>query len=90
MKSKMPLNQGDGFMSQDSAARFFKAVQQDEALAAKLRAIADPATFVKTAADLGYLFSLEELEAQISKLSAEEIAAVINPGVGPRRHLVPR
>jgi predicted ribosomally synthesized peptide with nif11-like leader len=77
-------------MAQDSAARFFKAIQQDEALKAKLQATTNPETFVKIAADRGYLFSVEELEAQISKLSPQEVAAMINPGVGPRMHLVPR
>ena len=77
-------------MTQDSAARFFKAIQQDEALKAKLQATTNPETFVKIAADRGYLFSVEELEAQISKLSPQEVAAMINPGVGPRMHLVPR
>jgi predicted ribosomally synthesized peptide with nif11-like leader len=77
-------------MTQDCAARFFKAIQQDEALKAKLQATTNPETFVKIAADRGYLFSVEELEAQISKLSPQEVAAMINPGVGPRMHLVPR
>lgn len=77
-------------MSQDCAARFFKAIQQDEALKAKLQATTNPETFVKIAADRGYLFSVEELEAQIGKLSPQEVAAMINPGVGPRMHLVPR
>jgi predicted ribosomally synthesized peptide with nif11-like leader len=77
-------------MTQDCAARFFKAIQQDEALKAKLQATTNPETFVRIAADRGYLFSVEELEAQISKLSPQEVAAMINPGVGPRMHLVPR
>lgn len=77
-------------MAQESAARFFKAVQQDEALQAKLKATSDPDTFIQIAADRGYNFTVEELETQIGKLSPEEIAAVINPGVGPRQHIVRR
>lgn len=77
-------------MAQENAARFFKAVQQDQALKAKLKATTDPETLVKIAENRGYHFTTEELETEIGKLSAEELAAVINPGVAPRRHIVPR
>ncbi|MBW4573977.1 MAG: Nif11-like leader peptide family natural product precursor [Aphanothece sp. CMT-3BRIN-NPC111] len=77
-------------MAQESAARFFNAVKQDQALKQKLKATTDPESFVQIAAQRGYNFTTEELQAQIAKLSAEEMAAVINPGVGPRRHIVPR
>lgn len=77
-------------MTQESAARFFKAVQNDQALKARLKATNDPETFVNIAAERGYEFTVEQLEAQIEKMSPEEVAAVINPGVGPRRHIVPR
>jgi predicted ribosomally synthesized peptide with nif11-like leader len=77
-------------MAQESAARFFKAVQNDEALQQKFKAIADPAAFVRMAEERGYHFTVEELQTAIESLSAKEVAAVINPGVGPRQHLVPR
>lgn len=71
---------------QESAARFFKAIQENEALKVKLQATNNRETFVKIAAEHGYNFTVEELE----KLSPEELAAVMNPGVGPRWHLLPR
>ena len=77
-------------MTQENAARFFKAVQQDEALKARLKATNDPETFIKIAASRGYKFTVAELDNEISKLSHEELAAVINPGVSPRRHIMPR
>lgn len=77
-------------MAQENAARFFKAVQQDEALKAKLKATTDPQNFLQIAEQRGYHFTLEELDAEISKLSPEQLAAVVNPGVSPRRHLTPR
>jgi predicted ribosomally synthesized peptide with nif11-like leader len=77
-------------MAQECAARFFKAVQEDQALQQKFKAITNPETFVNMAAERGYNFTTDELEAELEKLSKEELAAVINPGVGPRRHLVPR
>ena len=77
-------------MAQENAAQFFKAIQQDEALKAKLKAITDPESFIKIAENRGYNFTLKELETEIGKLSPEQMAAVINPGISPRRHILPR
>ncbi len=77
-------------MAQEHAAQFFKAIQQDEALKAKLKAITDPESFIKIAENRGYNFTLKELETEIGKLSPEQMAAVINPGISPRRHILPR
>ncbi len=77
-------------MAQENAARFFKAVQKDEALKQKLKATTDAEAFVKIAEGRGYQFTIAELENAISKLSEEEFAAVINPGIAPRRHIMPR
>lgn len=77
-------------MPQENAARFFKAIGKDEALKARLKAADDPETFIKIAAERGYNFTVAELDQEISKLSDEEFAAVINPGVSPRQHLTPR
>lgn len=77
-------------MSQNNAAQLFKTVRQNQALQARLKAAADPETFIQIASENGYAFTLEELEAEISRLSAEEVAAVVNPGVAPRRHIHPR
>ncbi len=77
-------------MTQENAARFFKSVQQDQGLKAKLKATDDPETFLQIANERGYHFTLAELDTEIAKLSHEEMASVINPGVSPRRHLTPR
>lgn len=77
-------------MAQEHAAQFFKAIQQDEALKAKLKAITDPESFIKIAENRGYNFTIKELETEIGKLSPEQMAAVINPGISPRRHILPR
>ena len=47
-------------------------------------------TFIKIAASRGYNFTVAELDNEISQLSHEEFASVINPGVSPRRHIMPR
>lgn len=77
-------------MTQQNAARLFKAVQQERALQEKLKAAADPEAFIKIAQEHGYHFSAEELEAALSQLSEEELAAIVNPGVAPRHHIDPR
>ena len=77
-------------MAQENAARFFKAIHQDDELQAKLKATTDPESFIKIAESRGYQFSVKELETEIGKLSPEQMAAVINPGISPRRHILPR
>lgn len=77
-------------MTQENAARFFKAVKQDQALQEKLQAATDPETFVKIAKDRGYNFTSAELDNILKQLSEEEFASVINPGISPRLHLIPR
>jgi len=77
-------------MTQEHAARFFKAVREDAALKDRLKATTDPDSFLKIAEQRGYHFTLDELEKEISEMSHEEVASVINPGVAPRRHIMPR
>ncbi|MEA5626822.1 Nif11-like leader peptide family natural product precursor [Nostoc sp. UHCC 0251] len=77
-------------MTQQNATRLFEAVKQDQALQQRLKATANPEAFVKIAQERGYDFSVEELESEISKLSEEDLAAIVNPGWGNRRHLNPR
>ncbi|MBW4554025.1 MAG: Nif11-like leader peptide family natural product precursor [Aphanocapsa sp. GSE-SYN-MK-11-07L] len=77
-------------MAQDNAARWFKAVQQDQASQERQKALSNPETFVQLAASSGYSFTVADLQTQINRLSDEEIAAIFNPGLGPRRHLTRR
>lgn len=65
-------------MGQKNAAQLFKAVKQDNALQEKLKAATNPDAFIKVAQERGYHFTPEELQAEIDKLSEEELAAVIN------------
>ncbi|MBD2244904.1 Nif11-like leader peptide family natural product precursor [Nostoc sp. FACHB-888] len=77
-------------MTQQNATRLFEAVKQDQALQQRLKATADPEAFIKIAQERGYDFSVEELDSEISKLSEEDLAAIVNPGWGTRRHINPR
>ncbi|OUL20220.1 Nif11-like leader peptide family natural product precursor [Nostoc sp. 106C] len=77
-------------MPQKNAAQLFKAVKQDQALKERLKATANPDAFIQIAKERGYDFTVEELEAEIDRLSEEDLAAIVNPGWGPRRHIHPR
>lgn len=77
-------------MTQQHAAKLFQAVKQDQALKERLKATANPEAFIKIAKERGYDFTVAELEAEIDKLSEEDLAAIVNPGWGPRRHINPR
>ncbi|WP_026736135.1 Nif11-like leader peptide family natural product precursor [Fischerella sp. PCC 9605] len=77
-------------MAQKNAAELFKAVKEDQSLKERLRAATDPEAFIKVASLAGYNFTVSELQTELSKMSAEELAAIVNPGVAPRLHIVPR
>jgi len=77
-------------MAQKNAAQLFKAVQQDSALKEKLKAANNPDGFVKIAMERGYNLTVEGLETELNKLSSEEVAAIVNPGIAPRMHILPR
>lgn len=63
-------------------------VAQDREL--RLQAIQDPKTFMSLAQQQGYSLSPNNFVEDLSKLSETEIAAIWNPGIGDRRHLVRR
>ncbi|MBD2340708.1 Nif11-like leader peptide family natural product precursor [Calothrix sp. FACHB-156] len=77
-------------MPRQNAAQLLKAVKQDQALKQKLRATANPEAFVQIAKERGYDFTVDELESELDNLSEEDLAGIINPGWGPRRHIHPR
>ena len=75
---------------QINAARIHKDINvaQDQQL--RLRSIEAPLEFIKLAQNQGYVLNPDDLEAEIANLSDKEIAAIWNPGIGDRRHLVRR
>ncbi|QSJ14037.1 Nif11-like leader peptide family natural product precursor [Nostoc sp. UHCC 0702] len=77
-------------MTQQNAAQLLKAVKSNQALKDRLKATENPEAFIKIALESGYNFSKEELEREISQLSDEDLAAIVNPGWGTRRHIHPR
>ncbi|AKG23028.1 Nif11-like leader peptide family natural product precursor [Calothrix sp. 336/3] len=77
-------------MTQNNAAQLFQAIKEDQILKQRLKAATDVETFIQIASECGYEFTLTELQTELSKISSEELAAIINPGVAPRLHIVPR
>lgn len=77
-------------MTLESVAEFIEAAKQDPALVERLKGATTSDTCVKLAEEHGYTFTTEELETGLNKLSPEELATLINPGVAPRRHIEPK
>lgn len=77
-------------MTEQNAARIYKKVVQDNAQQEREKALSDPKAFISKAQAQGYTFTIEDLKTQLSKLSDEEVAGILNPGIGVRKHLFPK
>jgi predicted ribosomally synthesized peptide with nif11-like leader len=77
-------------VANQNAARIYKEVEQARAKQERQKALEDPQAFINLAKVRGYSFTVVDLETQLSRLSDEEVAAIFNPGIPPRRHLFPR
>jgi predicted ribosomally synthesized peptide with nif11-like leader len=80
-------NLAGNIMSQATVSQFVTAVKEDPSLIAELNAAIDVESYYKIAQDHGYFFTSEELQAELSQESQEELAGMINPGTAPRKHL---
>jgi len=76
-------------MKQTNAAKLYTAVQQQQELTEK-KAEQNIENLIAMAEDRGYHYSKQEIEQELSHLSEEELASLINPGVGPRHHILAR
>jgi predicted ribosomally synthesized peptide with nif11-like leader len=79
-------------MAIETVREFLESVKQDQQLKEKVKAAQEPETLVEIAKERSYIFSPEELDTALSNLSKkqDELAALVNPGISPRRHLHPR
>ena len=77
-------------MKQQNAARIYKNVETAYAQQERQKALSDPEAFIRLASARGYTFTVKDLETQLSQLSDEEVAGIFNPGIPPRRHLLPK
>ncbi len=77
-------------MTEENAARIYKKVEQAQAQQERQKALSDPKAFISMAQAKGYAFTVKDLKTQLSKLSDEEVAGILNPGIGVRRHLFPK
>ena len=76
-------------MSQTSAAKFVRSAKQNVDLKEQLKAAMSLDSCIEIANQKGFDFTATELQTELSQLSPEEIATIINPGVYPRRHINP-
>ncbi|WP_404784814.1 hypothetical protein [Altericista sp. CCNU0014] len=76
--------------TQVNAARLHKEIYAEQDRQLRLQAIQDPQRFVRLAEQQGYRINSNNLASEVAKLSDSTIAAIWNPGIGDRRHLVRR
>jgi predicted ribosomally synthesized peptide with nif11-like leader len=74
-------------MNQTTVTEFIQAVEQNPSLKAELTAAVDVESYYQIAKNHGYDFTAEELKAELSEESREDLAGMINPGMAPRKHL---
>ena len=74
----------------ENAARIYKKVVQANAHQERQKALSDPEAFISMAQAKGYAFTAKDFKTQLSKLSDEEVAGILNPGIGVRQHLFPK
>lgn len=77
-------------MNQQNAAKLYTAIQEQQTLTEQKQAEEKIKNFLAMAEKRGYHYTEAEIKTELSHLSAEELASLINPGVGPRHHLLPR
>ena len=76
-------------MSLTSAAEFVRSAEQNADLKEQLKAAMSLDRCIEIANQKGFDFTSTELQTELSQLSPEEVATIINPGVYPRRHINP-
>jgi hypothetical protein len=74
----------------NNAACLLKVIEKHQDAQLRQQAMNEPDQFIKMAEQRGYNFNRQNLEAEVEKLTQEEIAGIWNPGIGPRRHLIRR
>ncbi|HEY9768557.1 MAG TPA: Nif11-like leader peptide family RiPP precursor [Coleofasciculaceae cyanobacterium] len=84
------LAKGGTIMAKENATRIYKKVEQAHAQQERQKALGNPKAFIELAKARGYDFKVEDLEAQLSQLSDEDVAGIFNPGIGLRRHIFPK
>ena len=74
-------------MANTDITKFLHTVQHDEALKQQFKAAPDLQACLNIALQSGHTFTAAELQAGLNRLSEEQLAEIVNPGVAPRRHL---
>lgn len=77
-------------MLDNNAAKIFKSVAEAQAVTEKQQAMDHPEQIMQMASQRGYKFSKTQIKKELNQLSEEELASLLNPGVSPRHHLLPR
>ena len=77
-------------MLKQRAAELLKAVKQDLAQQVKLEVMNNPMSWEQLAKSHGYKLTEGDLEQWLDQLPMNDLASIVNPGIGIRHHLIPR
>jgi hypothetical protein len=90
LDGKHLINRKGFDMKPTNAAKFYTAMQKEQALMEKKQAEKNIVKFLELAKERGYDYTEKEIRRELRHLSEEELASLLNPGVGPRHHLLAR
>lgn len=76
--------------AQCNAARLLKIIETHQDHQLRQKALQEPDKFIAMAEQQGYHLDRSHLAEEVEKLTQETVAAIWNPGIGPRRHLIRR
>jgi Nif11 domain len=77
-------------LSQNNAAQLFNSLRTVQENQLRAHSLQNPEKFVQIAESRGYNFHINQLAEEVANLSEDELAAIWNPGIGVRRHLIRR
>jgi hypothetical protein len=82
-------NEGD-FMTMKNVADFFALVKENDDLLCRTRVATDVDEIVDIAGEFNYKFNSTELQTFLGKIPKQDLASLVNPGIGNRLHMTPR
>jgi predicted ribosomally synthesized peptide with nif11-like leader len=77
-------------MAMRNVSNFFTIVKNDNSLQKRIRTATNLNTIVEIAEGYDYQFTSTELASFLEKITNQDLAPAINPGIGNRLHLSPR
>jgi hypothetical protein len=77
-------------MTMKNVVDFFELVKNDDSLQHRTHVATDINEIVDVAGEYDYKFNSSELQSFLGKIPKQDLASLINPGIGVRLHMYPR